>query len=327
MKNIFLLVTTLLVIVSCGRTDYNFSLEGTVKGVSSGTVYLQNYRNKTFYVIDSAEIKEGNFRFSRDLELPEIYGLTLDTAKFPYMVFFDESPVTVTLDSARYYRNTKVEGSASQDLFEEYKGLGDIAIDSFIREHPASLVSAYALYRYYSNRLSPDELQANIQLLDSALWNTHYVQTIEKLIPTLEVVTVGKEAPDFTASDHLGNEVKFSDHLGKGYVLLDFWASWCGPCRRDNPNVVNVYQKYKDKDFDVFAVSLDKSKEGWLQAIEKDHLSWTHVSDLRFWDSAPAGLYGVRVIPSNFLIDKNGVIVAKNLRGEALDLALNEFLH
>lgn len=315
------------VMASCGKRDYNFSLEGTAIGVVSGTVYLQSYKNKTFYVIDSAEIKQGAFRFSRDLKLPEIYGLTLDTTKFPYMVFLDDSPVTVALDSTRYYRNTRVEGSASQDLFEEYKQLGDIAIDSFIREHPASLVSAYVLYRYYSNRLSPDELQSHIQLLDSTLWGTHYVETMEKLIPTLEVVTVGREAPDFTASDNLGNEVKFYDYLGEGYVLLDFWASWCGPCRRENPNVVNVYEKYKDKNFDVFAVSLDKSKDGWLQAIEKDHLTWTHVSDLRFWDSEPAGLYGVRVIPSNFLIDKNGVIVAKNLRGEALDRTLSKFLN
>lgn len=136
----------------------------------------------------------------------------------------------------------------------------------------------------------------------------------------------GKPAPDFEVPDTEGHPVKLSSKFGSGYILLDFWASWCGPCRRENPHLLGLYQAYKNKGFDVFAVSLDQTKEAWLQGIADDQLPWTQTSDLKYWHSAPAALYGVRAIPSNFLIDKNGVIVAKNLTGEALDDKLAELM-
>jgi peroxiredoxin len=132
-------------------------------------------------------------------------------------------------------------------------------------------------------------------------------------------------APDFTMNDTTGNPVSLSSFRGK-YVLVDFWASWCGPCRAENPNVVKAYNEYKGKNFTILGVSLDKTKDAWEKAIKDDHLAWNQVSDLQYWDNAAAKLYGVQAIPANFLIGPDGKIVAKNLRGDALENELSKIL-
>lgn len=134
---------------------------------------------------------------------------------------------------------------------------------------------------------------------------------------------VGGEAPNFTQKTPEGEDLSLSDLKGK-VVLLDFWASWCGPCRRENPNVVRLYEVYKDKGFDILGVSLDRDRERWLAAIEQDGLSWNHVSDLKGWQNEVAGIYGVSSIPHTVLLDAEGKIIAKNLRGEALAQKLAE---
>ena len=145
------------------------------------------------------------------------------------------------------------------------------------------------------------------------------------MVDAMKTIAVGQPAPEIALPDTTGQVVKLSSMRGK-YVLVDFWAKWCGPCRQENPNVVKAYNKYKDKGFTVFGVSLDRTKNDWLMAIKQDGLTWTHVSDLKYWQSAAAKTYNITGIPFSVLLDPNGVIIAKNLRGQALDKKLEEVL-
>ncbi len=180
-------------------------------------------------------------------------------------------------------------------------------------------------------------LQSNV--LDKDKYYETYAQVAQKLkkvwpgyshandfiayVDKMKLTAVGQPAPEIALPDPDGQVVALSSMKGK-YVLVDFWAKWCGPCRQENPNVVRAYQKYKDKGFTVFGVSLDRNREDWLQAIKEDHLTWTHVSDLKYWQSEAAKTYNITGIPFSVLLDPNGVIIAKNLRGAALEQKLEE---
>lgn len=155
--------------------------------------------------------------------------------------------------------------------------------------------------------------------------NSPHAQSLIGRVTRIKGVMVGSVAPDIALNDTTGKAVALSSLRGN-YVLVDFWASWCGPCRAENPNVVRMYNKFKDKGFTIYSVSLDRTKGEWERAIRNDNLPWTHVSDLKFWQSAAAQQYGVQAIPATFLLDKEGKIIAKNLRGDALEAKLDEVL-
>ena len=215
-------------------------------------------------------------------------------------------------------------------------------LESFIAKNSGNFAGLMALYQQLGPRnyvFNPQNDMKFYEMVDNGLNKAYPHSTHAKQLHSsvLQIkaqqqqqqqqqsgVHIGSEAPEIAYPNPEGNIQKLSSLKGK-YVLVDFWASWCRPCRAENPNVVANYKKYHDKGFEVFQVSLDKSKNAWIKAIKDDGLGeWYHVSDLQQWNSAPAKLYGVRAIPSNFLLDKNGKVIAKNLRGQALSAKLKE---
>jgi peroxiredoxin len=307
------------------QQEASLQLTGTVTDTVVPYIYLQKFHNKMFTTIDSAQVKEGNFSFKTKVKIPELYGLSVNTANSPLYIFLEKIPITVKISPVKYYSTSVVQGSASQDLFDRYKKARDPEISTFIKENPSSIVSAYVLYRNWSYRLTPEQITQNIGLLDKSLQNSTYVKELQELVKVLSGLAVGKKAPDFTAENQEGKTIRLSENL-KGYTLIDFWASWCGPCRKENPNIVAAYKEFHDKGFNIVGVSLDKKKENWIKGINDDNLNWLHVSDLLFWNSAVAKLYGVRAIPANYLVDSKGIIVARNLHGEELQTTLKSLL-
>ena len=321
---VFLFLSFAILSLSSFGQKPTYEIQGKIN-LSSGTIYLKGFRNKTFFNIDSSKIVNGQFNFKGNVKRPDLFGISTnrDESFSPYYIFIENNTIQVSIDTSNV-RTAKITGSAANDLFEKYKSKQHgFNIDSLIKQYPSSAVTAYILYRNFATSLTPAEIESSLRLFDPSLADLSYINELKEIVEIKKRVEKGKPAVDFSALSPEGKSLKLSNYYGN-YLLLDFWASWCGPCRRENPNLVKVFNKYKSKGFNIFAVSLDQKKENWTNAIAKDNLTWIHVSDLKFWDSAPAKLYAVRNIPSNFLIDPKGNIIGQNLRGEELEKVLSE---
>ena len=331
-----LIAAAALMMTACTPKTETFKVNVNLANADGKTVYLQ----KNGQTLDSAVIANWDAVFETPVcKDNDMYGLMLKGWRRPFPFFTDNMDITLEGD-AQNPNAIVVKGSETQarlDAFtQSYNELEEkLEADStmaqadkdeilkmhcfdFVWDNPTDAVAHYVLYRY-KWAFGPCEMRTmldNIHHADSTLTNSN-LKLAEEYVEKVERVQAGQPIIDFTQNDVDGNPVTLSQIAEGKLLLVDFWASWCPDCRKANPGVVAAYQKFHDQGFDILGVSFDTNKEAWLAAIEKDSLTWTHVSDLQGWGNAAGALYSIAFIPQNALI-KDGIIVARNLEGEEL---------
>ena len=323
MRKLLVALSVVMCMVSCKSFNVNVKLENS----TGKTVYLQKYDGTKMNTIDSVVAKDNTAVFKvRQSKNLDPYSITMKGWKRPVTVFADNQDATIIGDCQKYGQ-IKVQASENQEkindftkqvnLIEDEKEMYYFVLD-FVKQNINNLLSPYAAYRY-KWLFSLDEMETIYEAYPENL-KTAYKDLVKQYIETLKLTSAGMMFTDFTQKDVNGNDFSLSSVVGKAKVIiLDFWASWCPDCRKENPNLVQLYNEFKDKGLDIVSVSLDTDEAAWKKAITDDNLYWEHhVSDLKGWQNAVAQTYMVSFIPQNLLLDENGKIVERNLPFEKL---------
>jgi peroxiredoxin len=358
MKNYLIILSLICGSLQAQQTKQDgFRIEGHITGVPEKSRVFLIDANKPTDTLSRGIVKGGVFVLTGHVVEPNLFELNFLSAKKKTTLFIGNDVVNIKGD-VENLSSIQVSGSSSendfisfQQIFTPYfSHLNQISqmanspdaavkkdsietvyqsvvmsiqmkVDSFLQQKKSSYVSPFLLV--IVNQLSDDVflLERRYLSLSPNVKESMFGKYLKEQIDNGKIGAVGSDAMDFTQTDTSGLPVSLSSYKGK-YVLVDFWASWCKPCRMENPNVLAAYDRFKSKNFTVLGVSLDRSRDAWVKAIQDDRLSWAQVSDLKFWNNAVAMQYKIQQIPQNFLIDPNGKIVGKNLRGAELDSKL-----
>ena len=352
---------------SCENNSNSFKIKGSTDLSNNNKIYhiIADLNNQP-KTLDTLDINQGKFELDTAFDEPSFHFLQISgqNGTFPFVAesgtikiqLFKDSlgssratGTTSNDDFMRYKNETKAyveslngigndlqqamilkDSLLAQDLQEQYQDVRDQIQDyelNFLRKSPNSLISILILERFVTNNtLSKKESKTLYDSLSERIKNTKSGKAVKNLIDQPEKADVGNVAPPFEGPTPDGKKFALKNALGK-ITIIDFWASWCRPCRIENPNLVQLYQKNKDRGLNILGVSLDKDKEKWVKAIEDDGLIWNHVSNLKFWNDPIAKLYQVSAIPATFLLDDKGIIIARNLRGLALYNKVEELLN
>lgn len=342
------------------------SMKGKISALKGQKLSLEIFNENGPAQFDTATVlSNGEFKFRKKIQKKDFYRVKASDANSVFVILSPDNTLEYTNSESKLSNDYQIKGNKEAELilfYKDQKNLLNELKDSLIRsinnsapelrnqiqynaelvynsklqdiknsiaKHLAENPPALALLTAMELIIPENDVaffEEYVTKLDKHYGYSIHVKQIKKKLNQIKTTAVGNEISEINLPDVNGNPIALSSLRGK-IVLIDFWASWCGPCRKENPNVVRLYEKYKDKGFDIYSVSLDKSKEGWLKAIDTDRLSWkSHVSDLQYWSSSVVSQFGIEGIPYTLLIDQNGKIIAKGLRGEQLENKLAELL-